>query len=229
MEPRRTESVSVLRPAFQESSAPPATDLDPPISKRELKLLLQDGGRPLNAWEQYRALNDALDEVYEVIGISNREARFALLVMGILNAFVVIAASRPEVVGALGGLVRAGAGLLLGIYAVTAVYFLFQAIEALRPGQFRPRTEDWSAERSATPIGIRYYEDVIARDVQAHRQAWQEVELDQLNSELAIQHHSLCLKSNVKRGALLRLFAGLRVMTLLVTGLMILFVSAIWL
>ena len=229
MEPRRAESVSVLRPAFQEPSAPPATDLDQRILKRELKQLLQDGGRPLNAWEQYRALNDALDEVYEVIGISNREARFALLVMGILNAFVVIAASRPEVVGALGGLVRVGAGLLLGIYAVTAVHFLFQAIEALRPGQFRPRIEDWSAERSATPIGIRYYEDVIARDVQAHRQAWQEVELDQLNSELAIQHHSLCLKSNVKRAALLRLFAGLRVMTLLVTGLMILFVSAIWL
>ena len=228
MEPRRPESVSVLRPAFHEPSAPPA-DVDQRISKRELKQLLQDGGRPLNAWEQYRALNDALDEVYEVIGISNREARFALLVMGILNAFVVIAASRPEVVGALGGLVRVGAGLLLGIYAVTAVYFLFQAIEALRPGQFRPRIEDWSAERSATPIGIRYYEDVIARDVQAHRQAWQEVELDQLNSELAIQHHSLCLKSNVKRAALLRLFAGLRVMTLLVTGLMILFVSAIWL
>ena len=228
MEPRRAESVSVLRPAFHEPSAPPA-DVDQRISKRELKQLLQDGGRPLNAWEQYRALNDALDEVYEVIGISNREARFALLVMGILNAFVVIAASRPEVVGALGGLVRVGAGLLLGIYAVTAVYFLFQAIEALRPGQFRPRIEGWSTERSATPIGIRYYEDVIARDVQAHRQAWQEVELDQLNSELAIQHHTLCLKSNVKRAALLRLFAGLRVMTLLVTGLMILFVSAIWL
>ena len=32
-----------------------------------------------------------------------------------------------------------------------------------------------------------------------------------------------------KRAALHRLFAGLRVMTMLVTGLMILFVSAIWL
>ena len=229
MEPRHAESVSVLRPSFQETPPPPATDPDARITKRELKQLLQDGGRPLNAWEQYRALNDAMDEVYEVIGISNREARFALLVMGILNAFVVIAASRPEVVGALDGTLRVSAALLLGIYAVTAVYFLFQAIEALRPGQFRPRIGNWANERSDAPIGIRYYEDVIARDVQAHRQAWQEVELDRLNSELAIQHHSLCLKSNVKRAALHRLFAGLRLMTMLVTGLMILFVSAIWL
>ena len=228
MEPRRGDNVSVLRPSFQEP--PPATggDADPKVTKRELKQLLQDGGRPLNAWEQYRALNDALDEVYEVIGIGNREARFALLVMGILNAFVVIAASRPEVVGALNGLVRISAGLLLGIYAVTAVYFLFQAIEALRPGQFRPQLGDWTTERSDAPIGIRYYEDVIARDVRGHRDAWQNIELDQLNAELAVQHHSLCLKSNIKRAALHRLFAGLRLMTMLVTGLMILFVSAIW-
>jgi hypothetical protein len=227
MEPRRADNVSVLRP-FQEP--PPATggDADPKVTKRELKQLLQDGGRPLNAWERYRALNDALDEVYEVIGISNREARFALLVMGILNAFVVIAASRPEVVGALNGLVRISAGLLLGIYAVTAVHFLFQAIEALRPGQFRSQLGDWATERSDAPMGIRYYEDVIARDVRGHRDAWQNIELDQLNTELAVQHHSLCLKSNIKRAALHRLFAGLRLMTMLVTGLMILFVSAIW-
>ena len=228
MDLRRADSGSVLRPSFQEPPQATGGDADPKVTKRELKQLLLDGGRPLNAWEQYRALNDALDEVYEVIGIGNREARFALLVMGILNAFVVIAASRPEVVGALNGLVRISAGLLLGIYAVTAVYFLFQAIEALRPGQFRPQLGDWATERSDAPIGIRYYEDVIARDVRGHRDAWQNIELDQLNAELAVQHHSLCLKSNVKRAALHRLFAGLRLMTMLVTGLMILFVSAIW-
>lgn len=227
MEPRRTDSVSVLRP-LQEAS-PLALNPDSKLAGYDRQQPSQDGRRPLSPWEQYKALNDAMDEVYEVIGIGNREARFALLVMGTLNAFVVIAASRPEVVGALAGVVRVSAAVLLGIYAVTAVYFLFQAIEALRPGKFRPRLENWATERDDAPIGIRYYEDVIARDVLHHRQAWQDVHLDQLNAELAVQHHSLCLKSNVKRAALHRLFAGLRVMTMLVTGLMILFVSAIWL
>jgi hypothetical protein len=38
----------------------------------------------------------------------------------------------------------------------------------------------------------------------------------------------MCYRSNVKRAALHRLFAGLRVLTLLVVGLMVLFVYAVW-
>jgi hypothetical protein len=223
---RRAERVSVFQPSTHE---PPAAADPEPNRRRDAETHLQDGRRPLTGWEQYKALNDAMGEIYEVIGLSNREARFALLVMGILNAFVFIAASRPEIVGALGGVVRGGAAVLLGIYAVTAVYFLFQAIEALRPGQFRPRLDNWTTGRDDAPIGIRYYEDVIARDALGHRQAWHNAHLDQLNAELAVQHHSLCRKSNVRRVALRRLFAGLRLMIVLVIGLMILFVSAIWL
>ena len=223
MESRLAESASVLRHPSQEG-----TDSERRQRKRELKQLLQDGSRPLNAWEQYRALNDAMDEAYDVTDISNREARFALLVMGILNAFVVIAASRPEVVNALDGPRRTVAAILLGIYAVTAVYFVFQAIEALRPGRFRPQLEGWTSSTDC-PVGIRYYENVIQRDVHSHWRAWNDVHMAQLNAELAIQHHSMCFRSNVKRVALHRLYAGLRVMTLLVVGLMVLFVSAVWL
>ena len=222
MESRFAESATVLRYPAQEG-----IDSDRKLRKRELKQLLQDGGRPLNAWEQYRALNDAMDEAYEVTDISNREARFGLLVMGILNAFVVIAASRPEVVSALDGSRRTLAVILLGVYAVTAVYFVFQAIEALRPGPVRPQLEGWTSSVDF-PVGIRYYEDVIERDVHSHWRAWGDVHMAQLNAELAVQHHSLCFRSNVKRVALHRLYAGLRVMTVLVVGLMGLFVSAVW-
>jgi hypothetical protein len=169
-----------------------------------------------------------MDEAYELMDHSNREARFALLVMGILNAFVVIGASRPEIVGALDGPLRVGAGALLGVYAVTAIYFLFQAIAALRPGKQQPDLSAWNEDAPDFPRGVRYYEDVIQRDVQNHWRAWCEVPMAQLNAELAVQHHSLCVKSNVKRVALARLFAGLRVMVMLVVGLMALFVYAVW-
>lgn len=222
MDFRRAEAASLLSHPTSEPA-----DAEHKLRKQELKRLLQDGSRALNSWEQYRALNDAMDEAYDVTDISNREARFALLVMGILNAFVVIAASRPEVVSALNGPRRTGAALLLGVYAITAVYFLFQAIEALRPGRFRPHMEGWTSS-TEFPAGIRYYEDVIQRDVHSHWCAWRDVHLAQLNAELAVQHHSMCFRSNVKRVALHRLYAGLRVMTILVVGLMILFVSAVW-
>jgi hypothetical protein len=197
------------------------------VRKKDLKRMF-DTNRTLDSWERYRALNDAMDEAYEVIGISNSEARFALLVVGILNAFVVIAASRPEVVTAFEGLERAMAAALLGVYSIAGVYFLFQAIEALRPGRFRPDLGDWRHGQDDYPRGVRYFEDVIERDPHSHWQAWCDVQINQLNAELAIQLHSLCYKSNVKRVALARLFTGLRVMTTLIVGLMVLAVWAVW-
>jgi len=64
--------------------------------------------------------------------------------------------------------------------------------------------------------------------VHSHWTAWSDVRVEQLNAELAVQHHSLCVKSNVKRLALHRLFAGLQLMALLVVGLMAVFVFAAW-
>ena len=199
-----------------------------PLRKKDIKRML-DMSRPLDAWERYRALNDATDEAYEVIDISNREARFALILMGGLNAVVVLAATRADLLASLDTRQRAWAAILLAIYGVIAVYFLLQAIEALRPGKFRPHLGDWPERAEDFPKGIRYYEDVIERDVRSHWQAWREVQIGQLNAELAIQLHSMCIKSNIKRIALRRLYAGLRVMTLLVAGLIALFVYATWL
>ena len=199
-----------------------------PLRKKDIKRML-DMSRPLDAWERYRALNDATDEAYEVIDISNREARFALILMGGLNAVVVLAATRADLLTALDTRQRGWAAILLAIYGIIAVYFLLQAIEALRPGKFRPHLEDWPERAEDYPKGIRYYEDVIERDVRSHWHAWREVQIGQLNAELAIQLHSMCIKSNTKRIALRRLYAGLRVMTLLVAGLIALFVYATWL
>ena len=185
--------------------------------------------RPLDAWERYRALNDAMDEAFEVIDISNREARFALIVMGGLNAVVVLAATRSDLVTSLNTQQRVFAGTLLAVYGACAVYFLLQAIEALRPGRFRPHLEGWPENSEDFPRRVRYFEDVIERDVRSHWQAWRDVQIGQLNAELAVQLHSLCIKSNFKRVALRRLYAGLRVMTILVAALVAVFVYATWL
>ena len=197
------------------------------LRKKDVKRLL-DMSRPLDAWERYRALNDAMDEVYDVIDMSIREARFALLLMGGLNAVVILAATRSDLVAVLSRQQRTWAGSLLAVYGICAVYFLLQAIEALRPGKFRPHFGEWSETSEDFPRRVRYYEDVIERDVHAHWQAWRDVEVGQLNAELAVQLHSMCIKSNVKRNALRRLYAGLRVMTVLVALLVVLFIYASW-
>ena len=59
------------------------------LRKKDLKRL-HDSTRPLDSWERYRALVDSLEEAYDLVDIGNREARFALIVMGALNAYVML-------------------------------------------------------------------------------------------------------------------------------------------
>src|SRR5689334_6706614 len=92
---------------------------------------LEDATRPLDSWERYRALNDTMDEAYELVGIANREARFAAILMGALNTAVVVLVTRSEIHRAIPPGLRGWVGIVLGIYAFVAVYFFLSAIEIL--------------------------------------------------------------------------------------------------
>lgn len=191
---------------------------------RKLREKLDDS-RPLTPAELYRALSDALDEGYELFDLSNREARFALILMGGLNAALVIVASQSGMRERLSPIEQQIEAAIIGVYALLAIAFLFQAITALRPGQFRPRLKHWSRERKDFPQGVRYFEDVVQRNTVEHWEAWQAVTLRQLNAELAVQVHSLALKNDARKRALRRLYSSLRIMTAVFAAILILFVA----
>ena len=90
-----------------------------------------------------------MDEAYELMDHSNREARFALIVMGILNAFVVISASRPEVVGSLDTTQRMVAAVLSASTPWPRCTSCIRRSRRCNPGKFRPKLEDWDARRHA--------------------------------------------------------------------------------
>jgi hypothetical protein len=206
------------------------TEVDEKRRKKEQKRLA-DATRPLDSWERYRALVDATDEAYELIDISNREARFALILMGGLNAVLLVVATRTDLADSLAAGQRVWFGIAVVAYALLAVYFLIQAIELLRPRKFRPhpRLPDRPEAGEDFPLGIRYYEDVVMRDVDGYWRAWREVHMGQLNAELAIQLHSLSLTNQAKHVSLRRLYAGLRAMTILLGGSAALFAYLVWL
>ena len=197
------------------------------IRRRERKRA-HDSERRLEAWERYRALIDASDEAYELIDISNREARFALSLMGALNAVALVLLTRADAMSLLPARDRYWMVALFVAYIVMAVGFLIQAIEALRPGRFRPRIWDWTGGEDDRPTGVRYYEDVIQQTAAEHWKAWQQVRLTQLNAEIAVQVHSLSLKNHAKHRAIRRLYGGLRVMALVLGALMIVFAWLVW-
>ena len=148
--------------------------------------------------------------------------------LGGLNALIVIAATRSDLIASLSPNHRSWTGVLLVGYGMVAVFFLLEAIKALRPGKFRPNLGAWPTDSDDYPKRVRYYEDVVLRDVESHWRAWREVQVEQLNAELAVQLHSLSQKNQATRSSLRRLYTGLRVMTLLVTALLMLFIYGMW-
>ena len=156
--------------------------------------------------------------------MANREARFALIIVGALNAVLFVIGTRSSLVSSVH---LAQPWWMLGLiaYGAVAVHLFLQAIEVLRPRKFRPRLPEAAASAECRPAGVRYYEDVLLRDIEGHYRAWGEVRISQLNAELAIQGHSLALKVRAKHEALRRLFAGLRMMTLLAAGLVLVFMG----
>src|SRR5207253_8929391 len=91
------------------------------LNKKQRKLM-RDAHRPLNSWERYRALTDVVDEQLELVDLADHKARFALIIMGALNAFLFIIASDTDVFDAIPMSWRAAAAGLVGVYALMVVY-----------------------------------------------------------------------------------------------------------
>ena len=212
------EDGEVRRPAEPHNREDSQAKEDKQGEKRRKKEAKQtrDAQRHLTSWERYRALVDSLEEGHELLEIADRKARFALVVMGALNVVLFLLATRAELVELIPRAIRAWIGVYLVVYALVAVYFFLQAIEALRPRRFRPRLEyPGESGHEHFPIGLRYHEDVVLRDLEAHRRVWREVRIGQLNAELAVQTHIMGRTNHDKYIALRRLYGGLRVMTVL--------------
>lgn len=234
---RRADTSAVSNDAGAATLPPPAARFDTPPAAAEDDLAVRerkqqrrrelDATRPLDGWERYRALVDATDEAYELIDISNRETRFALILMGALNAGAAVLLTRVDAAAILASPARTFVIAIVGAYGLLALTFLLLAIEALRPGHFRPRLDDWPATEPL-PAHVRYHEDVIQRSAHQHWRAWQDVRLAEVNAELAVHVHSLALKNNAKHVALRRLYLSLRVMTLMLAALMLTFGWLAW-
>jgi uncharacterized protein YjiK len=181
-----------------------------------------DQRRPLTAWERYRALTDAFDEGLDLVDLADHKARFAFVIMGALNVALYFILGRSEVAERIPPGLRSWLVVYLILYGLVGIYFFLQAIESLRPRSVRPRvpnTEEIDLEE--TPIGVRFFHDVLERDVLGHLKAWRSIHIGQLNAELARQAYALAHINRLKYAALNRLYKGLKVMTLLAAGLLL--------
>jgi uncharacterized protein YjiK len=180
----------------------------------------KDAVRSLDSWERYRALTDALDEAIDLVDLADHKARFALVIMAAVNVVLFFSADALDPLKSKSFALQIVLGIYLFLYVLIALYFFLMAIESLRPRKSQPQvTPVDQAGIEEFPLGIRFYEDILRRDVDTYKKAWQEVRIGQLNAELAVQAHALAEINQAKYAALRKLYKGLQIMTLMAVGL----------
>jgi hypothetical protein len=182
---------------------------DPKEQKREAKRR-RDAQRRPDSYERLKILIDVIGEQRQVVSLEDHRARYALLLMGGINAAMVLVATR---VGGSGHPpVHPTWVLGLGIvYVAASLLFVLAAVDGLRP-------------RALQRKGLLHWEGALMHSLPEYQAAWSEARMDQLNEEAATVAHMLAGLLDEKYRANRRLYAGLTV--LIVLGVVLLTILA---
>ena len=186
--------------------------------KKRAELMAED--RQMEPWERYRALSDMVDHNLDLIEMADRRTRFALIILGALNALNLVLAMQSERLG-VGTINILFVQLYAAAYVLLSLYFFVHAIEALRPrSRQMGRTSD--ANTTHTLPGLRLIDDIIAGSGDAYYERWQGTEIGQLNRELALQAYMMARTASIKFQGLYKVYQGLKVLVVLTGGLVLL-------
>jgi hypothetical protein len=208
--------MDVPLPAVKIESLRPA---DHPFEDRRKKVDKGLDTRKMDSWERYRALSDLLDNYADLSEYADRKARFALVVMGALNALNVIAAAQPNLlVGLRSGAASGWLGAYIVGYAALSVYFVVHAINTLRPRlDLFPNAPATGA--LAGPSGLRFMADINPADSVTYYQRWTSATVGQVNEELAQHVQVLARLCDVKFRTLGRVYRGLLGMAMMTAAM----------
>ena len=199
------------------------TDLTPPTppddkEAKRLRKLDAERGVPDPSF-RYRALQNAVEMTQDLIELADKKARFALVIISVLNAVALVV------------FVRAGDGVIprtgtwgtvvqaeVIVYVAITIYYIFQAVEALRPRGTRAPTDTLPSQVApGESMRVLFHGDIVRRERAEYRRLWEELRMDNLTAELTDQLHILSGINQDKYAALARLYQGVRLMTALLT------------
>lgn len=175
---------------------------------------------------RYKAQVNAMKAAQDLIELGDRKARFALVVMSVLNAVLVLLVARGgESFLPASGPLALVVQLELAAYVVVTVFYVLQAIQALRPRGMRhpPGTTLPTVVEPGKSMQVLFHADVVARSTAEYRALWDQLRMDNLTTELADSLHTLGHITQKKYEALDRLYFGLTVMS----GLLAIFLATV--
>ena len=170
--------------------------------------------RPLEPWERYRALCDHYDALQDHSEQSDRKTRFALIILGSINAINVLIVARGDLVG-----LSHGGGPLVSVYvtfyAVLSLGLFFYAISALRPRSLR------LPDQQRRLPALRFPDAVAAQTLEQYQRSWRHAHVADLNGELEAMVYLTAQDNATKLRALHRVYVGLYVLVALTAILLV--------
>jgi len=194
--------------------------------KREAKLR-RDAERPPESFERWRILSELVTQGRQVVDLADHKARYSLVVMGVLNAGVLFLLSRAHLVGGMSLQVRPWLIGFLAVYGALTFLFVYYAVDCLRPRQMQyVDTMATHVDREGhAPRGLLYWETIAAYELEAYRQAWSGVSMEQLNAEVVVIAYHLSRMIRTKYVALGRLYSGMTALIVLAGILLAVFTA----
>jgi hypothetical protein len=191
--------------------------------KREAKIR-RDAERPPASFERFRILAELVKEGRQIIDLVDHRARYALVVIGALNAAVFILMSRGDLFATALLPGRPWLMAILAVYAAVTVLFVYYAVDCMRPRRMHYAhlmNANGSAASSGPhgPRGLLYWETIANYDLDGYRRSWSAAHMDQLNAEVVIIAHEQALLIREKYRVLGRLYSGLAILVLLAGAL----------
>lgn len=210
-------------PPLRALTPTPSTDAvpDPEIEAKRLRRLERAlDTRSLDPWERYRGLLDVAEEYRDLLDAADRKTRFALIIMGLLNAVNFLLIARSDVFGRSTG-TQLGRGLAAyaAVYAFLSLYFFSQTIEALRPRGAKYFTGPTRPGDLADGPRLRAMAHVATQPADEFYGMWETAQVGQLSREVAFQAQALARINVEKYRALERVYRGLVALTALTAAL----------
>ena len=178
----------------------------------------RDCERPPNSFERFRILAELVSEGRQVVDLADHKARYALVVLGALNAGVFFLIARAHLIADVSPLLKPWLLGFLIVYAGLTFLFILYAVDCIRPRRlpytelvprFAPGTDGVKAH---VPRGVLFWEGIGTYELADYRRAWSEIHMEQINGEVVGIAHGLALLIRAKYAALGKLFMGLAVL-----------------
>jgi hypothetical protein len=185
---------------------------------KEIEDSLETG--TLGPWERYRVLTDFLEYYSDILEMGDRKTRFALVILGALNAVNLVLMARPDVLSGSSLTPGTGTAIYIVIYLGLSLYLFVEAISALRPRVAALSSEiDAVGLSSHKILGIRFISTFNSLDLDQYYELCRRAKCGDVNREVAlgIQIVGRVLMSKYK--AIDRLYAGLLILVFLTAGM----------